>query len=191
MSQRGVWCWVNDGHDGIWQWSLFYIPILTFSVIMLFFWVSALKSVWPLLKKQKTRTYFIKNICGGFFFFISFAFQCAHRIYESVTLPIIHPGNTTESLFDFYFIQANNGTIGLSPSAFSWELAHILFLSLIGTAGFFTYTLNSKNVITLRRICFSCSLTGISRRHEYEDLEELDDKDFDYIKDATDTTSSV
>jgi len=168
ITPRGVWCWVTDGEGGLWQWVLFYIPILSFTIVMMFLWVSALVRVWQLLKKQKTRFYFVKNIVGGFIFFLSFAFQCAHRIFQSVHSPA--PPNGTN--YDYFLNNDVQITSTDSLSDFYWLMAHVLVMSVLGTVGFFTYSINSISLSVLRRTICACKS---SRRDDYEDLEEMED----------------
>jgi len=123
MVDRNFWCWVSNESNGVWELSCFYIPVMIILILTSVLWIILLIRICKISTQFKTVSYSIQSMLIIFFLSISFAFQCAHRIYN-------HSGQ----------------------DSFVLELLHTVTLSSIGLVVFFVYGLNYDNIQLYTRL---------------------------------------
>jgi hypothetical protein len=124
---RNLWCWVSNEAYGVWELACFYIPIMLILGSTSVLWFTVIIRVCQISTQFKTVSYSIQSVLIIFFLSISYAFQCAHRIYN-------HTGK----------------------DSFTLELLHTITLSSIGMVVFFVYGLNYDNVQLYVRLFKKC-----------------------------------
>lgn len=120
-------CWVSNETYGVWELACFYIPIMLLLGLTSYLWFAVILRVCKISTQFKTVSYSIQSVLIIFFLSTSYAFQCAHRIYN-------HTGR----------------------DSFTLELLHTITLSSIGIVVFFVYGLNYDNVQLYIRLAKKC-----------------------------------
>jgi len=92
---REYWCWINDQHSGIWEWTCFYGVLFLLLTPIIFFWFSSVMVASKHLKQTQSTMIFVQNLGGVllvlFLYFTEVSYEAYHIIgIHSTVLQYLH-----------------------------------------------------------------------------------------------------